>query len=355
MRTLNALVAVLAVAVTGCAAPPTASSGPVYTPAEIGANFGDSVWRIEVDGCGIDAGGSSFVIDDDLLLTNQHVVAYDPTPTVFSRDGRRLSGEVIGMTEDPDLAVIRVEESLGEALVWREAAELTEGQVVVSLGYPEPLGNFSVAPGNLLSFEVVDGVRIAILSDEASDFGSSGGPLIDETGRVIGMVTEFAEGDGKQITGLSYAIEYLADAIEDITANPRTLTETCDGVNFGTSSDFDTLWSLCDGERYWACDVLYEISKIGSEYSGFGATCGDRVDTEEWCTDLYGSVYPEGYGDDDYLDVLWDLCEANAGDGPAACDELFGIAPPESVYEEFGLTCGGRFDAPDDYCVDLDY
>jgi len=49
----------------------------------------------------------------------------------------------------------------------------------------------------------------------------------------------------------------------------------------------------------------------------------------------------ETYGDDPALDELWDACDA--GDG-AACDDLFSETDGGTEYEEFGWTCGGRFD-----------
>lgn len=49
----------------------------------------------------------------------------------------------------------------------------------------------------------------------------------------------------------------------------------------------------------------------------------------------------DGYGDDPALDALYDRCDG--GDG-AACDELYWSAPLGSAYEEFGGTCGGRFE-----------
>ncbi|MFD1506173.1 hypothetical protein FE374_17795 [Georgenia yuyongxinii] len=49
----------------------------------------------------------------------------------------------------------------------------------------------------------------------------------------------------------------------------------------------------------------------------------------------------DGYGSDPALDAFWDGC--TAGDG-AACDDLFWQSPADSEYEEFGNTCGGRFE-----------
>ncbi len=48
------------------------------------------------------------------------------------------------------------------------------------------------------------------------------------------------------------------------------------------------------------------------------------------------------YGDDPTLDGLWDSCEA--GDGQA-CDDLFLQSPSGSEYEDFGDTCGNRYEA----------
>ncbi len=326
-----------------------------YSVEEIGREFGDAVWRVEVSACGVENGGSAFSIADDLLVTNEHVVSFDTEPIVVSRDGRELAGRVIGTAPWVDIAVIEVDEPLGQQLRWRPAAELVEGQPVIALGYPAPLGNFAVAPGTLLSFDVSDGERTAILSDERSDFGSSGGPLMDSTGRVIGVVTEFSDDSALQLTGLSYTYEYVGDVIDEIIANPQQLETLCDGIQYGSDSDLDILWDLCDGGRYWACDVLYQISEVGSQYENFGGTCGDRIDTLEWCTDEFNAPVPEDYGDDGYLDSLWDLCGSETGDGPAACDELMLVAPLESRYEEFGFSCGDRFESPIDLCVDLDY
>ncbi|MFT7598368.1 MAG: hypothetical protein ACI8TP_001289 [Acidimicrobiales bacterium] len=50
------------------------------------------------------------------------------------------------------------------------------------------------------------------------------------------------------------------------------------------------------------------------------------------------------FGDDADLDDLWLLCEAGVG---ALCDDLWEAAPVGSTYEQFGVTCGERFDVLD--------
>lgn len=56
------------------------------------------------------------------------------------------------------------------------------------------------------------------------------------------------------------------------------------------------------------------------------------------------------YGDDSYLDGLWDACEQ--GDGEA-CDDLYLESPVGSDYEHFGDTCGERIAPQTRWCVDV--
>src|SRR5690606_6691693 len=62
------------------------ADGPL-TDAELVERFGDAVWRVEVEGCGVTGTGSAFAIDEHHLVTNAHVVGVDPHPRLVSRDG----------------------------------------------------------------------------------------------------------------------------------------------------------------------------------------------------------------------------------------------------------------------------
>jgi hypothetical protein len=332
---------------------PAAVAGERLDPEELARGFGDAVWQVEVDGCDIESGGSSFAIGPNLLVTNRHVVEFDPTPTLVSRDGAVvLSARVIGMSDEVDLAVLEVDEPLGLFLEWASTASLSEGQRVVALGYPSPFEAFSVSVGTLNAFEVVDGVRVGIISDESSDYGSSGGPLLTDRGLVAGIVTEFAGEGGRQVLGVSLTYDAVRNEIDRIVGAPEVLDEDCTGAYYGTDLILDILWDWCEDDAMWACDELFLRSIAGSDYEWFGATCGDRVDTDEWCTDLFDAPEAESFGDAPELDDLWVDCRSGVGDWAVACDLLFELAPPETEYREFGATCGGRLDT-DEWCEDL--
>ena len=109
---------------------------------------------------------------------------------------------------------------------------------------------------------------------------------------------------------------------------------------YGDDADLDALWDLCEFGDGAACDELYFISPVGSEYENFGNTCGYRFAPDEvYCADeLGGTDTAMFYGDDPYLDGLWDSCAA--GD-MVACDDLYWGSPIDSDYEDYGSTCGG--------------
>ena len=319
----------------------------------IAREFGDAVWQVEVDGCGIESGGSAFAAGPNIVITNRHVVEFDPNPRLVSRDGSTLlDARVIGMSDEVDLAVLEVDEPLGSFLEWAPTSSLSEGQRVIALGYPSPFETFSVSVGTLNAFELVDGVRVGIVSDETSDYGSSGGPLLTDRGLVAGIVTEFAREGGRQVIGVSLTYDAVRTEIERIIASPQMIEEDCDGVAYGTDPILDILWDWCADDAMWACDELLVLSLVGSDYEWFSASCGDRVDTDEWCTVLFDAPEASAFGDVVELDGLWLVCDSGTGDWADACDLLFELAPLGTEYSDFGDTCGAR-NEPSDWCRDL--
>ncbi|MGY6502570.1 MAG: S1C family serine protease [Acidimicrobiales bacterium] len=278
-----------------------------FTAEEIADEFGPSVWRVESSGCGELWTGTAFAIDEHHFVTNHHVVANDTTPSLVSRDGDRSSATVIGWSERPDVAVLRVDEPRDRWLDWAPTDELRVGQNIVALGYPVPATDFTVTPGTILSFQSRTDVTEAVRTNAAIDRGNSGGPALDAQGRVVGVVTEMAPNwDGFQLVPLVFTYDALSELIDEFLADPE-------------EPDVD-----CDETRWWE--------------SG-----GGQGDPETWSSDA------DTYGDDSTLDVLWDACE----DGDfEACDDLWYLSPAGSDYEEFGDTCGQR-NKPSGWCIDI--
>lgn len=282
----------------------TVAAPTVYTPEELVGTFGDAVWRVESTGCGEIWTGTAFAIDEQHLVTNHHVVANSTRPKLHGRDGSSTEGTVIGWSERPDVAVIRVDEPLDSWLTWAPTDELSEGQSILAIGYPVPDRVFTATPGSIMSFQARTGVREALRTNAALDRGNSGGPALDRYGRVVGVVTEMAANTGGlQLVPLVFTHDALSELIDSFLDDPEEP----------------------------------EVSCGGSEPE---VTLPPGVDPDAWQSDAFT------YGDDPALDVLWDQCEA--GD-MVACDDLWWVSPPASEYEEFADTCGRRAE-PGEWC-----
>jgi len=324
------------------------------SPADIGEQLGDAVWEVVTDACGTESGGSSFAIAPDIFITNEHVIEADMTPTLISRNGDTLEGVVIGKDRQLDVAVLQVSEPVDLWLEWADPDELREGEPVVSLGYPAPYYQFSVSAGTIISFLREGSTRIGVVSDEASDYGSSGGPLISETGQVVGVVTKYVEEGGAQLNGESFTYSHLGLFIERSIKEGIAVTENCDGYAYGTNIIGDYLWDLCSDGNYWACDGLFELDYylpiIGGQYTDFGATCGDKVGViEDWCAVYFDTQIPISYGDDPNLDALYDECSQGNGD---SCDLLYFASwkSDDDEYFQFAATCGNTEEFDSVWC-----
>jgi S1-C subfamily serine protease len=153
-----------------------------------------SVVKVEGRGCGGIVEGSGFVVGNDLVATNAHVVAGILNPYVLAGSGAQAA-TVVWFDPNLDFALLRVPD-LNEAplsIVSQTVANGTSGAV---LGYPGG-GPFSAVPAAVLQEFTADGRNIYnqgnttrnVYSIKATVVpGNSGGPLINKQGSVIGIV-----------------------------------------------------------------------------------------------------------------------------------------------------------------------
>jgi len=135
-----------------------------------------------------------------------------------------VAGRIIGIDEETDLAVIRIDEHNLPALSFGDSDELKAGQLVLAFGSPLGLRN-SVSLG------VVSGVArqidpdspmIYIQTDASINPGSSGGPLVDLRGRVVGINTLIeSRSGGNEGVGLSAPSNIVRTVYEQIKKNGR--------------------------------------------------------------------------------------------------------------------------------------
>jgi serine protease Do len=156
------------------------------TPQQIAARATPSVVRIEVPG-GL---GSGFVVrSDGRIVTNLHVIAGAREATVVLPDGRRVGGvEILEVSDAFDLALLKVPVDKLPALPLGDSSLVQVGQHVVAIGNPLGLSN-TVSDGLVSALRQI-GARAPLLQLSAPiSPGSSGGPIIDERGQVVGVST----------------------------------------------------------------------------------------------------------------------------------------------------------------------
>jgi S1-C subfamily serine protease len=159
------------------------------------------------------ATGSAFVIDDEgHLLTNAHVVAgADEVQVTVGEDGEALDAEVIGRDASTDLAVLEVDSGELEPLPFGDSSDVNVGDPVVAIGNPFGLSNTATA--GIVSavqrqitapndFTITD----VIQTDAPINPGNSGGPLIDASGRVIGINSQIESPNGGGNVGIGFAV-----------------------------------------------------------------------------------------------------------------------------------------------------
>ncbi len=145
----------------------------------------DGVVRIE----GENASGSGFWVGQDIILTNNHVISFNRDFKIITSDGIPYVSKVLATDSVRDLALIKVSGGPDKILKWRERPIELLNEVYV-VGYPYNGKQISVTKG------IVSGItqdeyddREYIQTDAAFNAGNSGGPLVDECGRVVGLNT----------------------------------------------------------------------------------------------------------------------------------------------------------------------
>lgn len=167
------------------------------TAKSVAANVGAAVVAI-----GLDARGTGIVIGANTVLTNAHNLR-NPTVAVTFRGGRQVQGRVKAVDPDADLAVIEVDTTdpatgTSPSLLWAETAP-TPGDVVFALSpsLHGPRVSFGMISAVDRTFAGPRGREIAGSIEHTAPLlrGASGGPLLDQSGRLVGINTHRL-GDG---------------------------------------------------------------------------------------------------------------------------------------------------------------
>ena len=135
--------------------------------------------------------GSGVVIAEGQVLTNAHNLRRDEVTVTFA-DGRQAAGAVAGVDRDLDLAVLSVDTADAPAVRWEPNGAPSIGSAVIALANPGGRG-LRATPGFVSSegrsFRGPRGRRVRDAVEHTAPLprGSSGGPLVDADGGLLGL------------------------------------------------------------------------------------------------------------------------------------------------------------------------
>jgi putative serine protease PepD len=160
--------------------------------------------------------GTGIVLDaQGRILTADHVVRGAASVSVTLADGTTRSVRVLGQDATTDLAVLSVNASglTLHPLALGDSGALQVGDPVAAIGDPFDYRrsmSTGIVSGLDRTIQGLNGFSVthAVQTDAALDPGNSGGPLLDATGRVIGVVDQIATGNSgaDQSSGVGFAV-----------------------------------------------------------------------------------------------------------------------------------------------------
>lgn len=182
----------------------------------------DSTVRVALEACGGIQLGSGWVLDEDSIVTNAHVVAGGRGVTVQQLDGTDVSGRVAFFDPETDVAVIHAPGITGPPLPL-ETQTQERGTIGAALGFPgDRGGEFDPQPAAVQASYEATGRDIygrSLVTREVYELrsdvrqGDSGGPFVLSNGRVAGVV--FAASTTDQNIGYALTGAEVVDELRE--------------------------------------------------------------------------------------------------------------------------------------------
>jgi len=169
--------------------------------------------------------GSGFAIKSGgLILTNFHVIEFEPSPKIVLPDNTFETGEVLMADKNADLAILSISRDL-PPVSWGNPKELEPAEELLAIGFPlggSLVGESSVNKGSLAGRRRSKDVGVEYLqTDTTLNPGVSGGPMVTVCGEVVGINTAGLAGLGLAISADSIKqkwneMNYSKDPLKDV-------------------------------------------------------------------------------------------------------------------------------------------
>jgi Do/DeqQ family serine protease len=185
-------------------------------------------------------GSGVIVSSDGYVVTNNHVVVPEPGGTrpqvsVILADKRELPAKIVGLDQQTDLAVLKVDAQNLPTLPWGDSSRLKVAEWVLAIGNPFGVFSQTVTLGIVSATgRTVEGLTAYedfIQTDAAINRGNSGGALINSRGELVGINTAiYSETGGYQGIGLAVPSNLVRETMEELIKNGVVRRGTIYGI-----------------------------------------------------------------------------------------------------------------------------
>lgn len=159
-------------------------------------------------------GSGAFISSDGLILTATHVIEGVNKIEIKMTSGISLSAKVIASNTSQDVAILKVEGSGYPALPLLEGNSPDLGSDVLTIGTPhDPELGQSIAKGIISGKRKSEDGTIYLQADISVSPGNSGGPLIDYSGNVVGVVQSKVIREGVEGIGFALPISKVIEVL----------------------------------------------------------------------------------------------------------------------------------------------
>ena len=168
--------------------------------------------------------GSGFIISENgYIVTNNQVISGGDSITVALENGDNYVAYVIGADEYTDIAVLKIEADGLAAIELGDSDAVEVGEAAVAIGNPtgQLMGTVTtgVISGVNRNIMVDNNIMTLLQTDAAINAGNSGGPLINERGQVVGVVSAKLSSAAYEGLGFAIPINTVRPIVEELIEN----------------------------------------------------------------------------------------------------------------------------------------
>lgn len=214
---------------------PVVAIAEKLTPSVVGIKvsyFSQNYWGILSEAEG--QGSGIIYSADGYIVTNYHVIesaiknSNSNIYVLLANDEKEHEAKIVGYDSTTDLAVIKIEATGLTAAEFGNSDDLRVGSLAVAIGNPLGLDFAGTVTGGYISglnrsITLDSTVYNLIQTDAAINSGNSGGPLVDASGRVVGINTAKISATGVEGIGFAIPINDALPIIEELIENKKII------------------------------------------------------------------------------------------------------------------------------------